>query len=91
MASKLKKIKLTEFQIHQQSCKKCLLVDFSETKTLINCCLDGAPLLKDHVNFYAKKDHLKINKALKVQFEDTTRTTKKKLKEVMKYSDQTLI
>jgi hypothetical protein len=85
MASKVKEIKLSEFQVHIQSCKKCAEVDFEKTNTFSLVCLDGAPLLRDHLSIAARKIAAAKNRALKNQFEDTTRTSKAKLKEVMKY------
>lgn len=82
---KEKQIKLTEFQIHQNGCKACQGVDVSHTTTLINVCLVGAPLLRDQLSAAATKRVLATRKALKIQFEDTRRTTSKKLKSVMQY------
>lgn len=90
MSKKEKVIKLTEFQTHCLSCSKCKTVDTSDTKSLINVCLVGAPLLRDDLNAEASKLQRKQNRALKVAFEDTTRTTKTKLKSVMKYVETEL-
>jgi hypothetical protein len=82
---KTKEIKLSEFELHQCQCESCQQVQFQSSSTLSQVCLIGAPLLRDHLSAIATKLNLKNKRVLKVQFEDTTRTTKKKLKEVMRY------
>jgi hypothetical protein len=87
---KNKEVKLTEFQLHQTHCDRCKSVLLYETKSLQNVCLIGAPLLRDQLNVVQSKEVRKINKGLKVAFEDNTRTTKKKLKSVMRYAELSL-
>lgn len=93
--NKMKKEKLSEFQLHQQTCKQCQKVDLSDSKTFINHCMptmqiqsqvNSARLIKDHFAAIARKEVSAKNRALKAQFEIGIQpTTKKKLKEVMRY------
>lgn len=91
MSKKEKEVKLSEFQVHSLGCKKCQSVDLKTSSTFINVCLVGAPLLRDHLNVIASKEARARNRALKIAFEDTTRTTKQKLKSVMRYVSSELI
>jgi len=82
--------KSSPFEIHQLGCAKCQQVDITNPRTLALVCLDGAPVLRDYLSTIAKKAQSKTNRALKKQFEDTTRTSKKKLQSVMKYVEPEL-
>ena len=83
--------KLTEFQNHQLGCSQRQAVILSETRTLVNCCLVGAPLLRDDLNATASKAVRRVNKALKEQFEDNTKTTKKKAKSATRYVQSSIL
>lgn len=88
--AKEKVVKVHDFVIHKYSCKQCISVDIDKTSTMSNCCLIGAPLLRDYLNTITVPVIRKRNAALKNQFMKdesgkTHRTSKQKLNEVMKY------
>lgn len=79
-----------EFEIHRLGCKQCETVVIEKPATLVNCCLLGAPLLRDYLNALSEPAMRKQMNALKRQFTQDADgknygTTKKKLKEVIKY------
>lgn len=79
-----------DFLQHKSGCAKCQLVDIDKPATLVNCCLIGAPLLREHLVNIVKPEIAKQNKRLKREFMQESdgkvyTTTKKKLKEVMRY------
>lgn len=63
-----KAIKVHPFETHLLSCKKCVDVDVDKPATLINCCLLGAPLLRDYLSDISSKKHRNSTKSLKHQF-----------------------
>lgn len=88
MADKI--IKEHEFITHRKACSPCQSVDIAKPATLVNCCLQGAPLLRAYLNFLAAPAARKQNAALKRQFTQEAdgknyHTSKQKLKEVMRY------
>lgn len=88
--AKEKITKVHEFENHRYGCKQCIPVDINKPATLANCCLVGAPLLRDYLNFLAAPMARKQNNSLKRQFLQEAdgkvyRTSKQKVKEVMKY------
>jgi hypothetical protein len=79
-----------DFNNHRMTCKKCQSVNPSETKTLSNCCHEGAPLLRDYLNSLVAPAIRKKQAALKAEFSKEAdgksyRTTRAKLKEVMRF------
>jgi GrpB-like predicted nucleotidyltransferase (UPF0157 family) len=79
-----------EFETHRHSCQQCASVDTGRPATLVNCCLAGAPMLRDYLNALSAPAARKAMSALKRQFTQDEEgkvhgTTKKKLKEVMRY------
>jgi hypothetical protein len=79
-----------DFLQHKSGCHKCQLVDIDKPSTLVNCCLIGAPLLRDYLSNLVKPDIARQNRQLKREFMRESdgkvyTTTKKKLKEVMRY------
>lgn len=88
--AKEKVIKLHDFENHQNGCKFCEKVNVNKPPTLANCCIQGAPLLRDYLVHIASPEYRRQVKALKNQYEingagENFKTTKKKLKEVMVY------
>jgi hypothetical protein len=88
--AKEKAEKVHEFTTHKFDCKQCISIDISKPATLANCCLKGAPLLRDYLNSLSAPIIRKRNSALKAQFErqqdgTSQRTTRAKLKEVMRF------
>lgn len=78
-----------DFEVHVYGCKKCASVDTQKPATLVNCCLIGAPLLRDYLHSIMDPIARKRAAAIKKQFTQSEgknhNTTKKKLKEAMKY------
>jgi GrpB-like predicted nucleotidyltransferase (UPF0157 family) len=79
-----------EFETHKHGCKQCASIEIERPATLVNCCLAGAPLLRDFLNAISAPAMRKQMAALKRQFTQdaegkTHCTTKQKLKEVMRY------
>lgn len=88
--AKEKKTKVHEFETHKQSCERCRSVEISKPKTLVNCCLSGAPMLKDYLNYIsaplARKREYEIKKSfLKSDDGKIYKTTKAKVNSEMKY------
>lgn len=88
--AKEKKIKAHEYETHKSICEKCNSVNIQQPSTLINCCLIGAPLLRDYLNQLSSPDIRKKQNALKRMFiQDADgkvyKTTKNKLNSVMKF------
>lgn len=87
-----KAIKVQPFETHRYGCDKCNSVDIENTKTLINCCLEGAPLLRDYLTEINSKEYKLKQKSLKRQFLSdadgkTYKTTSSKLKRAMVYKE----
>jgi len=61
-------IKPHEFQVHTNICEKCQSVDIDNPSTLINCCLLGAPLLRDFLAQVCSNKNKSVLKSLKNQF-----------------------
>jgi hypothetical protein len=79
-----------DYLTHRVGCDKCKTVEISKPATLANCCLTGAPLLRDYLNSLIAPHERKRQAAIKEQFnknQDGTsqKTTRAKLKEVMRY------
>lgn len=88
--AKAKAVKVHEFTTHSYGCKQCISIDVNKPTTLINCCLVGAPLLRDYLNFIVSPEYRKQQSALKREFKKEAdgkiyTTTKAKVKEVMRY------
>jgi hypothetical protein len=82
--------KVHEFTTHKFDCKQCISIDISKPATLANCCLKGAPLLRDYLNSLTAPIIRKRQSALRDQFNKESdgksyRTTKAKLNEVMRF------
>lgn len=78
------------FELHCISCVQCKSVNINSPSTLINCCYEGASMLRDYLHFMEESKHKKEIAQLKRQFAQningkSTIVSKKKLKEVMKY------
>lgn len=78
-----------EFEVHRLGCEKCKTVLLEKPATLVNCCLLGAPLLRDYLNALSAPAARKQMNALKRQFTQQEgknyNASKQKLREVMKY------
>jgi hypothetical protein len=90
---KEKVIKPHEFLIHKLGCQKCINVDHENPKTLVECCLNGAPLLRDYLNSLVAPAKRKQNAALKRQFSIEAdgkcyHASKRKLAEVMRFVEE---
>jgi hypothetical protein len=88
--AKEKIVKPHEFEIHKSGCAQCINVDTDKPKTLVDCCLNGAPLLRDYLNSLVAPAKRKQNAALKRQFSveadgKNYHASKRKLAEVMRY------
>jgi GrpB-like predicted nucleotidyltransferase (UPF0157 family) len=88
--AKEKVIKPHDFEIHKLSCQKCINVHTDQPKTLVECCINGAPLLRDYLKTLAAPALRKQNAALKRQFSveadgKSYHASKRKLAEVMRY------
>jgi hypothetical protein len=89
--AKEKAPKLNDWFMHKSTCQQCKTVNSGETKTLINCCLVGAPLLRDYLNQMTAPAARKKQAALRNQFQQqgeggvSKRATKRELAEVMRY------
>lgn len=86
----IKSIKPQPFEIHQYGCAKCNSVDIESPKTLINCCVKGAPLLRNYLTEINSKEYKAKLKSLKREFiadadGKVYKTTSSKLKRVMVY------
>jgi hypothetical protein len=82
--------KVHDYLTHKFGCEECQKVNIAQPSTLSNCCLTGAPLLRDYLNSLVAPVVRKKQSALKAQFEKnqdgtSQRTTRAKLKEVMRY------
>lgn len=82
--------KVHDYLTHKNGCDKCQTVNISQPATLVNCCLAGAPLLRDYLNSLVAPIARKRNATIKAQFErnqdgTSQRTTRAKLKEVMRF------
>jgi hypothetical protein len=82
--------KVSEWHTHKNSCDKCQTVDSRQTSSLINCCLIGAPLLRDYLNKMVTPKIRAKSTALRNQFSQDAdgkshKATKAQLREVMKY------
>lgn len=64
----IKTIKIHPFETHALSFEKCNNININIPSTLINCCLLGAPLLKDYLSEIGSKNHKNNMKSLKRQF-----------------------
>jgi hypothetical protein len=78
------------FITHKFGCNDCIKVDTDKPATLVNCCLVGAPLLRDYLVEINSKEYKAKQKALKREFISdadgkTYKTTSRKLKRVMVY------
>lgn len=79
-----------DFNNHRAGCAKCRTVEIGKPATLVNCCHEGAPLLRDYLADLVKPEIARQKKQLKREFMQESdgkvyTTTKKKLKEVMRY------
>jgi hypothetical protein len=79
-----------DFDQHKQACEKCNTVDITKPATLVNCCLVGAPLLRDELASIGSKKHSSEVRKLKRQFlmesdGNVYQTTKNKAKQAMRY------
>jgi hypothetical protein len=79
-----------DFEIHQVGCAKCLTVNVNQSATLVNCCAEGASMLRDYIAKLKAPEVKKEQKALKRQFlmqEDGNvyKSTKAKVKLVTRY------
>jgi len=88
--AKEKVIKLHDFENHKNGCNLCAKVNIEKPPTLANCCIVGAPLLRDYLVHIASPEYKRQVKALKHQYQvngegKNFKTTKKKLAEVMVY------
>lgn len=88
--AKEKKEKIHEFISHQHSCKQCISIDVDKPSTLSNCCLTGAPLLRDYLVTLSAPAQRKKNAAAKRMFTQEAdgknyHTTRQKLKEVTRF------
>jgi hypothetical protein len=88
--AKEKAEKVHEFTTHKHDCKQCISVDISKPATMANCCLKGAPLLRDYLNSLAAPIARKRQATLRDEFNreadgKSYRTTKAKLNEVMRF------
>ena len=63
-----KSIKVHPFETHLLSCKYCKTVDINNSSTLVNCCLIGAPMLRDYLVEINSKQYKNNVKSLKRQF-----------------------
>jgi hypothetical protein len=77
--------KLDEWQCHILGCGKCKAVDIAAPRTLVNVCLDGAKLLRDHLAAQQAPKIRARNRALRNAFEDDNYCSKKKMNEAMRY------
>lgn len=66
MATKV--IKVHPFETHLLSCKACNNIGIDSPSTLVNCCLTGAPLLRDYLAVISSKQQKNNMKSLKRQF-----------------------
>lgn len=88
--AKEKKEKVHEFITHKYSCKQCISIDVDKPSTLSNCCLTGAPLLRDYLVTLSAPAQRKKSQAIKRLFTQEAdgknyQTTRQKIKEVIKY------
>jgi hypothetical protein len=88
--AKEKTEKVHEYLTHKPICESCKSVVISQPATLVNCCLKGAPLLRDYLNSLVAPQIRKRNASMKAQFEkaqdgESRKTTRQRLKEVMRY------
>jgi hypothetical protein len=88
--AKEKAVKVHEFTTHKYSCNQCISIDIDKPATLANCCLVGAPLLRDYLNTLIAPTIRKRQAALRSEFQKEAdgksyRTTKTKLNEVMRF------
>jgi hypothetical protein len=63
-----KTVKVHEFENHTRTCIKCRSVEITKPSTLINCCLLGAPLLRDYLSEISSKKNKIHVQSLKRQF-----------------------
>ena len=87
-----KAINVHPFETHLLSCKKCVDVDVDKPATLINCCLLGAPLLRDYLSDINSKKIKNNMKSLKRQFLSDAdgkiyKSTSAKVKKITKYKE----
>ena len=88
--AKEKSEKVHAFTTHKHGCKQCISIDIDKPATLSNCCLVGAPLLRDYLNSLTAPVIRKRNAALKAQFTKEAdgknyHATKAQLNEVMRF------
>lgn len=64
----MKAEKIHPFQSHATRCAKCQSVDMNSTASLVNCCAEGASMLRDFISEQNAPEARKAQNALKRQF-----------------------